>query len=93
MFKNHGILLYIERWLKTPVQHKDGNTERTEKGTPQGGVISPLLSNLFMHYTIDVWMQKHHPKVPWARYADDGIMHCTTKEEAKALLKMLGQKT
>jgi len=77
-------LLYIERWLTAPMD-KDGiNIERT-RGTPQGGVISPILSNLFLHYTFDLWMGRTHPDLPWCRYADDGLVHCRTEEEAQAL--------
>ena len=84
------ILLYIERWLKAPFQKADGTlTERT-KGTPQGGVISPVLSNLFLHYVFDVWMARHYPELPFCRYADDGIVHCRTKSEALALKEVLG---
>jgi RNA-directed DNA polymerase len=83
--KEKWVLLYIERWLKAPIQHKNRLEERA-KGVPQGGVISPLLSNLFMHYAVDEWMRIKHSNVPWARYADDGVMHCQTKEEAEKLL-------
>ena len=86
------ILLYIERWLKTPVQYKGGILKEREKGTPQGGVISPLLSNLFLHYTIDAWIRMNHPNVPWARYADDGVLHCKTKEEAERLVVNLAER-
>jgi RNA-directed DNA polymerase len=86
------ILLYIKRWLKTPVQYKGEVLKEREKGTPQGGVISPLLSNLFLHYAIDVWITQTHPNVPWARYADDGVMHCKTKEEAEMLVAKLAQR-
>ncbi len=82
-------LLYIERWLNVPLQHKDERLEERTKGTPQGGVISPLLSNLFLHYAVDEWMKRNHADVPWARYADDGVMHFKTKEEAKAFVEML----
>ena len=58
--------------------------ERT-RGTPQGGVISPILSNLFLHYTFDLWMTRTHPDLPWCRYADDGLVHCRTEQEAEAL--------
>ncbi|SCG82373.1 RNA-directed DNA polymerase (reverse transcriptase) [Proteiniborus sp. DW1] len=58
-------------------------------GTPQGGVISPVLANLFMHYAFDMWMKKNYPNDPWARYADDGIAHCKTLTEAESLLKAL----
>jgi RNA-directed DNA polymerase len=83
------IILYIERWLKAPFQNKDGKlTERTS-GTPQGGVISPVLANLFLHYVFDKWMEINYPNNPWARYADDGITHCKTKKEAENLLEKL----
>jgi RNA-directed DNA polymerase len=84
------VILYIQRWLKAPFQEIDGRLTEREKGTPQGGVISPVLANLFLHYAFDRWMQKYHPKTPWARYADDGLAHCSTKEEA---VKLLGQFT
>lgn len=65
------VLLYIERWLKAPVQLEDGTLEPREKGSPQGSVVSPLLSNLFLHYTFDRWMAKHHPDIPFERFAVD----------------------
>ena len=55
------------------------------RGTPQGGVISPILSNLFMHYAFDLWMARAYPDLPWCRYADDGLVHCRTEQEAQAL--------
>src|SRR5919108_950961 len=61
------VLLYIERWLKAPVQLDDGTLESREKGTPQGAVVSPLLSNLFLHSAFDRWMAEHHPYVPFER--------------------------
>lgn len=79
------ILLYVERWLKVPVELSDGTLQEREKGTPQGGVISPLLANLFLHYAFDRWMQKHHPEVPFERYADDAICHLKTREQAEQL--------
>ena len=79
------VLLYIERWLKAPVQLEDGNLIHRDKGTPQGGVISPLLANLFLHYAFDTWMQKHYPQIPFERYADDGICHCRSKAKAEGL--------
>ncbi len=69
-----------------PVQLTDGTLQEREKGTPQGGVISPLLANLFLHYTFDVWMGKNYPELPFERYADDVICHCRTKDEAMQLL-------
>jgi RNA-directed DNA polymerase len=83
------ILLYIERWLKAPFQKGDGTQNERMKGTPQGGVISPVLSNLFLHYVSDVWMKRNYPELPFCRYADDGIVHCRTKSEALALKETL----
>ncbi|MEN8180843.1 MAG: group II intron reverse transcriptase/maturase [Pseudomonadota bacterium] len=76
------VLLYVERWLKAPVQRMDGEIEARTMGTPQGGVISPLLANLFLHYAFDHWMQSHHPSNPFERYADDAVVHCETEAEA-----------
>lgn len=81
------ILMYVERWLKAPMMLKDGSIIERIKGTPQGGVISPLLANLFMHYAFDEWMRKNHPESPFERYADDIVVHCGTKEEAEKLLE------
>ena len=78
-------LLYIERWLKAPMVREDGTTIGRSRGTPQGGVVSPILANLFMHYTFDLWMARTHPDFPWCRYADDGLVHCRTEQEAEAL--------
>lgn len=77
------VLLYIERWLKAPSQLEDGTLVAREKGTPQGGVVSPLLANIFMHLAFDTWMQKLHPGVPFERYADDVIVHCETEAQAQ----------
>jgi RNA-directed DNA polymerase len=78
-------LLYIERWLKAPMEREDGTTVERTRGTPQGGVVSPILANLFMHYTFDLWMARTHPDLPWCRYADDGLVHCRNEQEAQAL--------
>jgi group II intron reverse transcriptase/maturase len=77
-------LLYIERWLTAPM-HKDGQIIERIRGTPQGGVISPILANLFLHYAFDLWMGRVYPDLPWCRYADDGLVHCRTEQEAQAL--------
>ncbi len=79
------VLLYIERWLEAPVQMADGSRIVRERGTPQGGVISPILANLFLHYAFDTWMRRNHPDIPFERYADDVICHCRKQEQAKAL--------
>ena len=82
-------LLYIERWLKAPFQKENGTLIERTKGTPQGGVISPVLANLFLHYVFDKWMEQNQSQNPFCRYADDGIAHCRTRSEAEELLKML----
>lgn len=86
------VLLYIERWLKAPVQMPDGTLVDRDRGTPQGGVISPLLANLFLHYTFDVWMQHNHPDIPFERYADDAVCHCRTEAQAQRLRQELEQR-
>jgi len=86
------VILYIKRWLVAPVQMPDGTERERTSGTPQGSVISPLLSNLFMHYAFDHWMKRAHPGNPWARYADDAVIHCRTKGEAEALLVSLKER-
>jgi RNA-directed DNA polymerase len=83
--KCNWALLYIERWLTAPMEKNGEVIERT-RGTPQGGVVSPILSNLFLHYAFDVWMTRTHPDLPWCRYADDGLVHCRTEQEAEALM-------
>jgi len=80
------VLMYIERWLKAPIEHEDGSWEYPTKGSPQGGVVSPLLSNLYLHYTFDKWMSIWYSGIEFERYADDIIVHCWTKEEAEQLL-------
>ena len=78
-------LLYIERWLTAPMVQEDGTTVERSRGTPQGGVVSPILANLFLHYAFDLWMARTHPDLPWCRYADDGLVHCRSEQEAQAL--------
>jgi len=77
--------LYIERWLKAPMVQGDGTIMKRIRGTPQGGVVSPILSNVFLHYAFDLWMDRTHPDLPWCRYADDGLVHCRNEQEAQAL--------
>ena len=78
-----------ERWLKAPVQLADGILVNPGKGTPQGGVISPLLANLFLHYGFDMWMRRKHPSIPLERYADDVVCHCQSEDQAKELWREL----
>lgn len=83
------VRLYIGRWLTAPLQRADGTLVERTKGTPQGGVVSPLLANLFLHYAFDAWMARTFRGVPWCRYADDGLVHCRTEQEAQAIMAKL----
>ena len=79
------VVLYVERWLRAEVELPDGRREARERGTPQGGVVSPLIANLFLHYTFDMWMQREFPSIPFERYADDAVCHCRTEAQARYL--------
>ena len=84
------VKMYVKRWLEAPVRESDGHLRTKEgKGTPQGGVISPLLANLYLHYTLDEWLRRHYKQVPFVRYADDVILHCSSEAEAKAVLSSI----
>ncbi len=85
------VILYIERWLKAPMEIEGNRVERN-RGTPQGGVVSPLLANLFLHYSIDLWLRRHMRSVRLCRYADDGVIHCQSEEQARFVLKTLGER-
>jgi len=82
-------LLYIQRWLKAPVQYADGQRDIRLQGTPQGGVVSPLLANLFLHYAFDVWVETHWGGIQFERYADDIVCHCSSEKEARRLMLLL----
>jgi len=86
------VIMYIERWLKAPIINKEGEKGTREKGTPQGGVISPLLSNIFLHFVFDKWMEIYHPNNKFERYADDVIIHCRNKGEAEQLLREVNER-
>ncbi len=77
------VLLYVQRWLAAPVQQQDGSVARRGKGTPQGAPISPLISNLFMHYAFDAWISRECPGVRFERYCDDVIVHCASEQQAR----------
>jgi group II intron reverse transcriptase/maturase len=80
------VRLYVARWLRAPLQLQDGTLAERTKGTPQGGVVSPLLANLFLHYAFDQWMHRTFPNVPFERYADDGLVHCRSERQAREVL-------
>lgn len=83
------VLLYVKRWLEAPVQREDGTLVPRTKGTPQGGVASPLLANIFLHLAFDDWMRTTHPDVPFERYADDIVAHCRTRDQAQRVLESI----
>ncbi len=90
--ENPWVRLYIERWLVVSMQMPDGTLVQRDRGVPQGGVISPILSNLFLHYVFDRWLQRHYPQTPWCRYADDGLVHCQSEAEAQRMLSELARR-
>ena len=83
------ILLYVERWLKAPLQREDGSLVERDRGTPQGSAISPLLANMFMHYAFDAWMAREFPAVQFERYCDDIIVHARSERQAQQLRAMI----
>lgn len=86
------VRLYVGRWLTAPLQLADGTCVERTRGTPQGGVVSPLLANLFLHYAFDAWMARTFPGVSWCRYADDGLIHCKSEAQALALKAALADR-
>ena len=86
------ILLYVERWLRAPMQSVEGQLQARDKGTPQGGVVSPILANLFLHYAFDLWVTRHLPGVRFARYADDAVLHCKSRRQAEYVLDRIRER-
>ena len=87
------VSMYVKRWLEAPMVKADGKAEeRNGKGTPQGGVISPLLGNLYLHFTLDVWLGKNFPHLSFVRYADDIVIHCRNKTQAGKALEGIKQR-
>jgi RNA-directed DNA polymerase len=80
------ILLYVERWLEAPLQREDGSLQARDRGSPQGSAVSPLLANIFLHYALDMWLAREFPEVPFERYADDEILHCSSRQQARDVL-------
>jgi group II intron reverse transcriptase/maturase len=90
--KEDWILLYIERWLTAPFETAEGASVPRERGTPQGGVVSPILMNLFMHYTFDQWMKRTYSQCPFARYADDAVVHCRSQKQAEEAMQSIASR-
>ena len=87
------IQLYVERWLNAPIELTDGTVKQPNgKGTPQGGVISPVLANIFLDIVFDKWVSKISPDTPFERYADDIVIHCRNIKEALRLLEKIKQR-
>jgi RNA-directed DNA polymerase len=86
------ILLYIERWLKAPAIDAEGNEVPRDRGTPQGGVASPLLANIFLHHVFDKWMAENFPYIPFERYADDIVVHCRSKAQTKFIHRQIEER-
>jgi RNA-directed DNA polymerase len=86
------VLLYVARWLQAPVQDQEGTLLQRGQGVPQGGCISPVLANLFLHYAFDAWMQREYPAIPFERYADDILVHCTSEGQAHELKARIAQR-
>jgi RNA-directed DNA polymerase len=77
------VVLYVKRWLIAPLQHPDGTLQERDRGTPQGSSVSPVLANIFLHYAFDSWMTREFPGVLFERYADDGVVHCVSEQQAR----------
>jgi group II intron reverse transcriptase/maturase len=90
MIEEKWVRMYVKRWLEMKIQDKEGRQyDRQGKGTPQGGVISPLLANIFLHYAVDKWLEKNYPQISFVRYADDIVVHCDTKQQAEQILQAI----
>src|ERR1700730_4921958 len=90
MVEEKWVRMYVKRWLEMKIQDKEGKQyDRQGKGTPQGGGISRLLANIFLHYALDKWLERYYPQISFVRYADDMVVHCNTKEEAEQLLQAI----
>jgi RNA-directed DNA polymerase len=86
------VLLYVRRWLTAPMQQPDGTLQERDRGTPQGSAASPVLANLFLHYAFDMWMARQFPTVPFERYVDDAVVHCTSQQQARLVLAAIEQR-
>lgn len=93
MIEEKWVRMYVDRWLEAKIEKADGSQYCSEgKGTPQGGVISPLLANLYLHFALDRWLELTHPSVDFVRYADDVVLHCKSEQEAKTVLASIEER-
>lgn len=83
------VKLYVDRWLRAPLQLPDGTLQMRDRGTPQGSAVSPVLANLFMHYAFDTWLTRAYPGIQFERYADDAVVHCVSERQAREVLTAL----
>lgn len=83
-------VLYVTRWLQAPIQTSDGEIRSRDRGTPQGSAVSPVLANLFLHYAFDAWMARTFPAIPFERYVDDAVVHCTSEAQAGHVARAIG---
>jgi RNA-directed DNA polymerase len=93
VIEDKWVSMYVKRWLEMKIVNKEGKEyDRGSRGTPQGGVVSPLLANLYLHFSLDKWLEKNYEEVRFVRYADDMILHCQNKQEAEELLEAIKQR-
>ena len=90
--RERWVVLYVERWLRAPLQLPDGTLQRRDRGTPQGSAVSPVLANLFLHYAFDMWMAREFPAVAFERYVDDAVVHCVSERQAMKVVKAIGNR-
>lgn len=83
------VVLYTKRWLEAELIDRAGVVVKRDRGTPQGGVLSPLLANLFLHHGMDEWLRRNYPSIPFARYADDAVLHCRVQRQADKIIEAL----
>jgi len=89
------ILNLINQWLKAKIEEPDGRKHKPTSGTPQGGVISPILANIYLHYALDLWFEKRikptlKGNAMLNRYADDFVVAFQYRDEARDFYKALG---
>jgi RNA-directed DNA polymerase len=93
VIEDKWVSMYVRRWLEMKIVRKEGEEkDRGGRGTPQGGVISPLLANLYLHFSLDKWLEQNYEHVAFVRYADDLVLHCRSKQEAEDLLEAIKQR-